>query len=61
MERLRIALMKSCVVGQFEIDLQEGIETLIYPADTAPYFAGEMVTTWHMPSVRREVRELYGI
>ena len=61
MERLRIALMKSCVIGQFELDLEEGIETLIYTEDSAPYFAGEMVTTWHMPSVRREVRELYGI
>lgn len=58
MERLRISLLRNVVIGQFELDLQEGVETLIYPDDTAPYFAGEMVTTWRMPPVKREVNEL---
>ena len=56
MERLRIALLKQCVIGnQYELNLQEGVETMIYPDDTAPYFMGEMVTTWNLPPVQREV------
>ena len=58
MERLRIALLRKVVIGdQFELDLGAGIDTLVYPDDTAPYFLGEMATTWHMPAVRREVRK----
>jgi hypothetical protein len=59
MERLRLALLKQVVlVKQFELDLEDGVESLIYPEDTAPYFAGEMVTTWKLPAVKREV--IYG-
>lgn len=58
MERIRIALMKNPLVGdnQFECDLQEGIEDLVYPDDTYPYYMGEMLTVWDMPKVKREVR-----
>lgn len=56
MERLRIELLKTVVIGrQFELNLTEGVETLVYIEDTAPYYAGEMVTTWKMPSIEREV------
>lgn len=57
MERVRIALLKERVVGsQFELLLDdEGMEALIYPDDTAPYFAGEMVSNWRLPAVEREV------
>lgn len=59
MERLRIALLKQVVIGkQFQLDIETGLETLIYPDDTGSYCAGEMMTTWHLPSVEREV--LYG-
>ena len=38
LERLRISLLKTRIIGkQFEVDLQAGIEYLIYPDDTAPY------------------------
>lgn len=58
MERLRIRLLQDVVIGgQFELDLEAGVETLIYPENTAPYFAGEMSTTWKMPSVGRKWRE----
>ena len=58
MERLRIRLLQDVVIGgQFELDLEAGIEVLIYPENTAPYFAGEMSTTWKMPSVERKWRE----
>lgn len=54
MEQLRVALLERVVIGaQFRLDLEAGIETLVYPEDTAPYYAGEMITTWHMPPVAR--------
>ncbi len=57
MERLRICLLRSVVIGdQFELDKEAGVDTLVYPDDTAPYFAGEMVTVWQLPAVEREVR-----
>ena len=56
MERLRIALLERVVIGQqCTLDLQAGLETLVYPDDTAPYFAGEMVSTWKLPAVQRKV------
>lgn len=56
MERLRIELLKSVVIGkQFTLDLEVGIEILIVPDDTAPFYSGEMVSTWKLPNVEREV------
>lgn len=58
MERLRIHLLKKIVIGdQFELDKEQGVEVLIYPGteETTPYYAGEMVTTWKLPAVEREV------
>ena len=60
METLRVALLRQVIIGdQFELDLQEGLEMLTYPEYTAPYFAGEMISTWKMPAVKREVPELW--
>lgn len=61
MERIRIALMKNPLIGdnQFECDYQEGIEDLVYPDDTYPYYMGEMITVWKLPRVKREVPELW--
>ena len=60
MERLRIAILKKVVIGeQFEIDLEAGLECLVYPDDTAPYFLGEMVSTWKMPTIKREVPQIW--
>ena len=57
-ERLRIELLRKVIIGdQFQLDLSAGLETFIYPDDTAPYYAGEMTTTWRVPSVEREVRQ----
>lgn len=54
MDQLRISFLERVVVGaQFRLDLEAGIEVLVYPEDTAPYYAGEMVTTWHLPPVKR--------
>ena len=57
-ERLRIDLMKKVVIGErFKLDLNTGLEFLIYPEDTAPYYSGEMITRWEIPTVEREVRQ----
>jgi len=54
MERLRVALLKQGVIGkQFQLDLEDGLETLIYPDETAPYYLGEMISTWIMPGIKR--------
>lgn len=56
MERVRIQLLKQTVIGnQFELDLEAGLEALVYPDDTAPYYVGEMVSTWKLPPIKREV------
>ena len=56
MERLRIELLKKGVIGhRFALDLETGIEYLIYPDDTAPFYAGEMISNWLLPTVEREV------
>ncbi|MDF2984887.1 MAG: hypothetical protein K0R50_397 [Eubacterium sp.] len=55
MERLRIELLKQVVIGkQFQLDLEAGLESLVYPDDTAPYYCGEMISTWKIPVVRME-------
>jgi len=60
MERFRIALLKQTVIGkQFVLDLSAGMEQMIYPDDTAPYFCGEIVSRWRIPRVEREV-SFYG-
>ena len=59
MERLRIALLEQVVIGkQFQLDLTAGLETLVYPDDTAPYYAGEMMSTWRIPRVTRIAKEV---
>lgn len=56
MERVRIALLRQVILdGRFQLDKRTGVETLIYPEDTAPYFAGEMSSTWLLPRVEREL------
>lgn len=58
MERLRIELLKQITLAKrYELDRQAKIQRLIYPDDTAPYYAGEMSTVWKLPAVEREVRQ----
>ncbi len=56
MERLEIELLKSVVLGkQFKLDRDKGIEFIIYPDNTAPFFAGEMSTVWKLPVIKDEI------
>ena len=56
MEKVRLDLMKTVVIGKcFKLDADKGLESLIYNEDTAPYYAGEMIGTFFMPAIEREV------
>lgn len=56
MERLRIHLLRKVIIdGKFELDKKAKVECMAYPDDTTPYYAGEMITTWKLPAVEREV------
>jgi len=61
MERLRIALLKKVVLNkQFKLDLQAGLESLVYDSTgskpTHPYYLGEMVSVWRFfHTIEREV------
>lgn len=58
MERIRIALLRTTIIGgRYQLDMEAGVECLVYPDDTAPYFIGEMVTNWALPAIEREVRQ----
>ena len=56
--RIRIAFHKAGVIGG-KFFFREPLEYLVYPDDTAPYHFGEMITTWGIPTIQREVN-LYG-
>lgn len=57
MERLRIALLRQTVLEQrYQLDLEAGLEIILYPDDSAPYYAGEMASRWRLPGIEREVR-----
>ena len=57
MERILIQLLRERVLdNQFELDLDQKLESLIYPDNTAPFFAGEMVSVWKLPAVEREIQ-----
>lgn len=56
MERLRVHWQECPVVDRrFKLDTDEGLESLIYNNDTAPYYAGEIATTWWIPPGGRPV------
>ena len=52
--RIRYALLK---VGEIDNQflLRKPLEHLVYPDDTRPYFFGEIMTIWEMPTIKREV------
>ncbi|NCE66070.1 hypothetical protein D1159_16155 [Pseudoflavonifractor sp. 524-17] len=56
MERLRISILEEGIIGkQFLFDRTIGLESLVYPEDTAPYYAGEMISVWKLPIIERKV------
>ena len=60
MDTLCIALLEDTYVGRsFQLDREKGVETLIYPDDTAPYYAGEMAATFVIPAIKGQVDILW--
>lgn len=58
MERVRIKLLRQRVIdNRFELCMDPGrsLQRLVYAEDTAPYYVGEMVSTWTLPKIEREV------
>ena len=56
METVRLELMKQVLIGKcFKLDTDAGVESLVYPEDTAPYYAGEMMFTVFVPPTEREI------
>lgn len=59
MEEMRTALLlyPTMLNKVFELDLDEGISQMVYPETgergTAPYYLGEMVTQWKLPTIKR--------
>lgn len=58
METMRVGLLlRPLLDNKFKLDLDEGISQMVYPETgergTAPYYLGEMVTTWKLPPVKR--------
>ena len=59
MERVRIGILRERkLANRYALCMQAGEspQTMVYPDDTAPYYIGEMVTTWELPAVEREVK-----
>lgn len=52
--RLRSALLEKRVLAN-RYQLQTPLEYLVYPDNPAPFFFGEMMTVWEIPTVRRKV------
>ena len=56
--RIRSELKKAGVVGG-RFALQNPLEYIVYPDSTEPYYLGEMITNWSIPTIEREVTELW--
>lgn len=57
MDRVQERLLKKVQIGKyFKLNVNEPLESLVYTDDTAPYFAGEMVGTFTLPAINREVK-----
>lgn len=60
MDRVQECLLKKVKIGKcFVLDEDNGLETVIYPDDTKPFYAGEMFGTFKLIPIEREV-DLFG-
>ncbi len=62
MERMRIAFLKYPLLDNryrlYTGDDDGQIDSVIYQEDIQPYYAGEIVTVWEIPSVQEEPPEM---
>lgn len=56
MDRVQQKLLSKAQVGKsFLLNVHEPLEAVVYPDNTAPYYAGEMAATFILPPTEREV------
>lgn len=53
--RIKTDLEKTVLIGKKYL-LQMPVEYLLYDSDTAPYFVAEIMTTFSLPPVHREIK-----
>lgn len=58
LNRIRLALLKDGVIGGRYM-LKPPLEMIVYPDSTAPYYLGEMMTTWDIPTIESEVQKIW--
>ena len=56
--RIRSELKKAGVIGDRFV-LYNPLEYIVYPDSTEPYFLGEMITNWSIPTIEREVTDIW--
>lgn len=55
-DRVRIHLLEQVVIGnKIVLDTDKGLEYIVYPDDTAPYYAGEIVGTFYASPIERKI------
>lgn len=56
LDRLETFILKKTQIGKsFILDVNEPFEAIVYPDDTAPYYAGELIGTFQLPPIQQEV------
>lgn len=56
MDRVQEKLLKTVQIGSYSLlNVHQPLEALVYPDYTPPYYAGEMVGTFILPPIGREV------
>lgn len=62
LERVRVKILAERVIGKrYKLDMETGVQWQIYEDDISPFYAGEMISTWEIPTVEREYKQwLYG-
>lgn len=58
MDCIKIALLQDGIVGNALLLRKDaGVETFVYPDDTAPYYGGEIVATFEIAAIERDFRK----
>lgn len=56
--RIRFEFIRTGMIGE-QFLLCPPLEMFIYPDSTAPYYLGEMMSTWKIPAIESEVETLW--
>ena len=56
--RVRSELKKAGTVGGGQFELQLPLEYIVYQDTTAPYYMGEIMTNWSIPTIQRDLGDI---